>query len=435
MLNPSPSYLPKICTIADDVEAVIRLAEYLSHIDEEFLRYDYSFSDASTALQSPELEDVVTVIIAPSLSSAEKHVLLIEVIDQAIALGAICILLLPKSLPFLEKLKLKGVEIVSGPPFVPIKGITQKNPDQVHTLSKSSAATKDGSSASRWDLSLSRFFRLGREDDASKNKSKETVSDLGKIQVIAFQGTAGGVGTTTIAASFAVELADRFQDKSVCLLDLNVQFGNTAELLDVKSNSKITDAFRNISRLDIDAFKSLLFEYSDNLSVFSAPPEVMPLDVLNDDGVEKLIELARSAFACVIIDLPSSIPDWYGKMIVECDELILVSVADVRCAYNARKLLDLLQSEKLPDSKCRFVLNKTPKRPDKSWLSHRESFELGIGKKFSHSFGYGGDEITELGNAGLSLKHAHDNNPFKKSVSEFGASYVDRVEQEFVEGV
>ena len=435
MLHPSQSYLPKICTIADDVEAVLRLAEYLSHIDEEFLRYDHSFSDVSRALQSPELEDVTTVIIAPSLSSAEKHVLLTEVVNQAIALGAICILLLPKSLPFPEELKLKGVEIVSGPPFVPIKRITQRNPDQVETPSPSSVAIKNGFSATRWDLSLSRFFRFGRGRDASKDKVKETVSDFEKIQVIAFQGVAGGVGTTTIAASFAIELADKLQDGSVCLLDLNVQFGNAAELLDVKSNSKITDAFRNIPRLDIDAFKSLLFEYSDNLSVFSAPPEVMPLDVLNDDGVEKLIALARSVSACVIIDLPSSIPDWYGKMIVECDELILVSVADVRCAHNSRKLLDLLQSEKLPASKCCFVLNKTPKRPDKSWLSHRESFELGIGKKFKHSFGHGGDEITYLGNAGLSLKHAHDNNLFKKSVAEFGVLYVDRVGQKYVEGV
>lgn len=440
MIQPAQPLPTKICTVADDVEAIIRLGEYLSHLESDFLRYDYAFNDAVAALQSPELLDLAAVVIAPSRLTTEKPAQLLEVVGTTLAAGTKCIVLLPKDTILPAQLQSKAIEIIVGPPFVPKSSIVQQRHEKTDTkpITQEGIAQKEKNQSR--GLSLSRLFRSGKRKGSDylineQNIQAQEREKIRKIKVVCFQGTAGGVGATTIATNFAVELARSLRDQPVCLLDFNLQFGNAANLLDIKSNPKTIDAYKNVSRLDVDAFKSLLYEYDDNLNVFAAPGEMMPLDALGEDSVEKIISLARSVSTCVVIDLPHSIPDWYGKIIVECDELILVSVADVRCAHNAQKLLDLFKNESLPLSKCHFVLNRTPKRPDKSWASNHQNFELGIGRKFKYLFGDGGDEVQYLANMGLPVHNAGHGNLFRKGILDFAGSYTDRIDQNVIEGV
>ena len=440
MTQPLHPDLPTIYTVSDDVDAVIRLAEYLSHIEEEFLRYDYSLNDAAVALKSSELVDIAKVIIAPSELSTTKPVKLMEVVDEATELGAECTILLTKEMSLPTQLRKKGVNIVSGPPFGPHTRIDRSKNNQI-AYGASTFGILKREPITHWLTAIaSNFSRPQRKNsenfaNVQYDHRNDILEHQKEIRVICFQGMAGGVGATTIATNFAVELSRKFQNTTVCLMDFNLQFGNAANLLNITSNPKIIDAYKNISRIDIDAFRSLLHTYSENLSVFNVPPEIMPIDALNDNSIEKLIHHARSVSTYIIIDLPSSVPDWYGKIVVECDELILVSVADVRCAHNSQKLLELLGSEGLPISKCQFVLNKVPKRPDKSWLSHQKNFELGLNKQFRYLFNDGGPEIANLANAGLPVWNANSSNLLKKSITEFSNYYIKKEDYKLAESI
>ena len=77
---------------------------------------------------------------------------------------------------------------------------------------------------------------------------------------MAFLGAKGGVGTTTLAANYALALQQESKD-DVCLVDLNTQLGDAALSLGLEPKFSLVDALESASRLDYElrtsAFREL----------------------------------------------------------------------------------------------------------------------------------------------------------------------------------
>ncbi|NPD17282.1 hypothetical protein HOY34_19015 [Xinfangfangia sp. D13-10-4-6] len=253
--------------------------------------------------------------------------------------------------------------------------------------------------------------------------TRELPGDLKAIMVLP---VCGGAGTTTIAVNLAVELAQARQDHSVCLIDLNLQYGNVATYLGLATNARIVDAYRGIDTLDSDAFDMCLRSPMPNLHVFSDPGEILPVDGIGPRHLQRIIRLARSKADLVVVDLPHQVLDWSGAAFDLASVILTPALLDVRSAQNLAKLQELIRSEGLPASKFHCLLNRAPLRRSKLWEDARTRFEkdneFGVFKTLPE----GGEPVSMACNAGVPLGTHAPGNPFRLALSELAAEILTR---------
>lgn len=119
-------------------------------------------------------------------------------------------------------------------------------------------------------------------------------------KLLMFLGAKGGSGVSTLAANFAVALAQESRQRTA-LLDLNFPLGNTAIDLGLTAPLSAADALMNLERLDSHFLSTVMIEHSSGLSVLAAPDHYSPLN-LRDDSIEKLVSVVRRDFGYVVVD-------------------------------------------------------------------------------------------------------------------------------------
>ena len=100
--------------------------------------------------------------------------------------------------------------------------------------------------------------------------------------LLGVHGLAGGTGATTLAVNLAWELAtvSKTNAPRVCILDLGLQFGSVSTFLDLPRREPVFEMWSDTESMDEDIFKQALVSYEDRLWVLTAPPEVLPLDLI-----------------------------------------------------------------------------------------------------------------------------------------------------------
>jgi pilus assembly protein CpaE len=116
-------------------------------------------------------------------------------------------------------------------------------------------------------------------------------------KVISVSRAKGGMGASTLAAHLALALCEkphrRDPEKQVALLDLDLQFGDLALMLDLEPNAEMVEIIRDPTRLDGALLRAAMMRHKSGLFVLPAPGEFVPLDALAVATAVKLIELAR----------------------------------------------------------------------------------------------------------------------------------------------
>ena len=173
-------------------------------------------------------------------------------------------------------------------------------------------------------------------------------------KTVAFLGALGGLGTTALATQGGIIWAET---KSVCLIDLDVQFGNAALYLDLKPQLTLADLIDAGDRLDPDLLRSVAVKHISGLSVIACPADMMPLDSLTPDFVAKLIDLATQCFDIVLIDLPGAWVSWSLTVLERADVACIVSTLSVPGIHQARRQLEIMDANGLGD-RVRMVINR-----------------------------------------------------------------------------
>jgi Flp pilus assembly protein, ATPase CpaE len=131
--------------------------------------------------------------------------------------------------------------------------------------------------------------------------------------LIAVHGLAGGCGATTMAVNLAHELTvagGKARQPRVCLIDLGLQFGSVSTYLDLERRDPVLELITDIETMDGDGFDQALETLDSGLRVFTAPPDILPLDLLTPDAVRKILDMAREHFDFVIVDMPGTLVQW-----------------------------------------------------------------------------------------------------------------------------
>lgn len=181
-------------------------------------------------------------------------------------------------------------------------------------------------------------------------------------RTIAFAKAVGGVGATALLTQCGALLAE--SGGSVCLLDLDVQFGSAAVYLDLRAELGLADLITAGDRLDGALLRSVATQHRSKLNVVAAPPEIMPLDKLTPEGVAHLIEVARAEFDTVLIDLPGAWTSWSLSVLSQADDPCFVTSLTVPSIRQVRRQLDMLEQENVLRHEPRIVAN----RVERTWF-------------------------------------------------------------------
>jgi len=194
----------------------------------------------------------------------------------------------------------------------------------------------------------------------ARRKEKQ---EQGRAQVLAFMGSKGGCGTTTLATQLGALLANSFSRSSL-LLDLHPDFGDAALYLKLtKSRFHFFELLENTDRLDADFLQSFVMRHSSGLELIPAPEgSVASREALPAGALTHTLSFLRQRYEFILVDLPPALNDENLTVIRDCDQLYLVTVAEVSAVRNVLRQLEYFRSKDIPSEKIRVVLNRHHKR-------------------------------------------------------------------------
>jgi len=384
----------KACTISRDVQNFDLLIEDMETTLGESWG-DLGFSEALAFLNQPEAGALEFVAIAIDETDEDNLVMLGEIISLAKARNIKSILIAEDVSPAaLHQLLRKGAD-----EFVPYplpEGELEAAIERLKTAPVAMTAARQA---------------------ASNEPPADGV-------LLAVQGLAGGTGATTLAVNLAWELAivDKKAPPRVCILDLGLQNGTVATYLDLPRRETVFEMWSDTEIVDDDIFRQALVQFEEKLWVLTAPPDILPLDMLSPDDVQRILDQARARFDYVIVDMPTTLVQWTETVLTNAQIYFTTLELDMRSAQNALRLKRALRAEELPVERLRFCLNRSPKFTDLQGKSRVkrlcESLEISIEVLLPD----GGRQVTQAGDHGLPLAQSAGKNPLRKEIAKLAAS-------------
>jgi pilus assembly protein CpaE len=393
------------CTISRDVQNFELLIEDMeSKLGESW--GDLSFEDAAVFLDQDDAQSLEFVAIAVNQDDEESLVEIGELILQAKSQQIGVILIAAEVSPAaLHKLLRFGAD-----DFVPYP----LPENELH-------AVIDRLSAKATDP-----VETTPEAPEPATPTLKAAGDRSAV-VLPVHGLAGGTGASTFAVNLAWELAniDDAEPPRVCLLDFDLQFGSIATFLDLPRREAVYELLADTESMDSESFMQALQCYNEKLHVMTAPADMLPLDLVGPEDVDRLVEIARVNFDYVVIDMPSTLVGWTESVLAQAHVYFAMIEQDMRSAQNVLRMIRALKSEDLPVEKLRYVINRAPKFTDMAGKSRIKRMAESLDVKIDLQMPDGAKVVAQAGDHGLPLSESAPKCPLRKEILKLAKSLHD----------
>ena len=242
--------------------------------------------------------------------------------------------------------------------------------------------------------------------------------------VLPVHALAGGTGATTFAVNLAWELATVQKDNSprVCILDLDFQRGSVSTYLDLPRREAVYELLSDTAAMDSESLLQAMLTFNNKLHILTAPAEMLPLDIVTSEDINRLIDLARANFDFVIIDMPATVVQWSEAVLHQAHVYFATLELDMRSAQNTLRMIRALKAEELPFEKLRYILNRAPKFTDLAGKSRAKRLAESLDITLELQLADGGRQVTQSNDHGLPLAETAPKNPLRKEIAKLAKS-------------
>jgi len=167
-------------------------------------------------------------------------------------------------------------------------------------------------------------------------------------KIITVFAAKGGCGKTT----FAVNL-------SVCVVDLDLAFGDVAISVQLDPARTIVDALPMTGHLDTTGAASLLTRYRPGLEMLLAPVTPGDAEKVPPALVAELLGVLRGMFDYVVVDTPAQFSEHVLTAMDASAHHVLLTTPDVSALKNLRVTLDMLDLLSYPREIRSVLLNRS----------------------------------------------------------------------------
>ncbi len=167
----------------------------------------------------------------------------------------------------------------------------------------------------------------------------------------------GGVGTTTIATNIAFATALRAPDR-VCLVDLDLQFGQVVTHLNLEPRQTLADVVRDEPALrEPELLRTYATRHDVGLHVLAAPGSPELAELVTPKHVDGLLSTILGTYDKVVVDAGSVLDERTMTIFEHADAIIFPVYPEIAALKAMHTLIDYLNEAGSIPAKATFVLN------------------------------------------------------------------------------
>jgi len=214
------------------------------------------------------------------------------------------------------------------------------------------------------DVTLRLIKRVG---DITKKK-RAVMAALGSgeggvhtSKVVTVFSTKGGVGRSLVAVNLACAVAKN-TTKKVCIVDLNLQFGDVAIMMDIKPTRTISTLAQEIDaagELDDKLISKYVITHEPSgVDILPAPLKPEDSELITGDHIAKIIRGLGEIYNYIILDTPSILNDVLLQALDQSDLILLLLTLELPTVKSGKLMLEVMESLKFPKEKIKIVMNR-----------------------------------------------------------------------------
>jgi pilus assembly protein CpaE len=406
-LQPEPTPI-LACTISRDVQNFDLLIEDMEiELGESW--GDLSFDDALVFFDQPDAATLQFIVIAVDGEDESDLTRITEIIRTAKAKGIKIMLIADQVSPVAlhQLLRLGADDFV---PYPLPEGALHDSIERMRRPGPSAMAA----------------LATGYDDQGGAPPGFKAKGDRSGV-ILPVHGMSGGVGASTFAVNLAWELATMSKTDAprVCLIDLDFQYGAISTYLDLPRRELIFELLTDTTAADSERFLLTLQTFNERLHVFTAPSDMLPLDIVTGDDIGRILDMAEANFDFIVIDMPSTVVSWTETVLARAHVYFGLMELDLRSAQNILRLVRALKSEGLPHEKLRYVLNRAPKFTDLTAKSRVKRMAESLDIDIEVQLPDGSVLVTQANDHGLPLAEHAAKNPLRREIQKLAKSLYD----------
>lgn len=151
----------------------------------------------------------------------------------------------------------------------------------------------------------------------------------GRAIVVAVAGSKGGVGTTTIATHLAWDVRREIPSHKVLLVDLDLEKGDVASLVEVRYRTSVADLAKVAQDLSVRTVADAVFEHESGLHLLLPPADVRDVEWVTPTAIRQIIALLRRQYDLVVIDVGAHVTPVQAAVVEIADEIVAVVTPDL----------------------------------------------------------------------------------------------------------
>ena len=178
-------------------------------------------------------------------------------------------------------------------------------------------------------------------------------------KIVAVYSPKGGAGTSVLAANMAISLQQTTQ-KSVVLVDANLQNGDAHVLLNVNTNGSIDDLREaGVGAIDQDVIEGTIIKHADSeIGLLRAPLSPESAELFTSDATKAIFTELRNYYDYIVVDTGSSFTEATLTVLEEADVIITVTTLEVTTIHRVSQFFQLAERVGISLSKVRLVCNR-----------------------------------------------------------------------------
>ncbi|NLY56771.1 MAG: response regulator [Firmicutes bacterium] len=205
------------------------------------------------------------------------------------------------------------------------------------------------------DEVINTIKRVYELEQKRKLQQSLTVVKPAEGRIVTVFSAKGGVGKTTIATNLAVALAT--EGFRVVLVDLDLQFGDIALMLDLTPKRTITDLVGE-GELTAELVGDYLLEHVSGVRVLPAPLRPEEAELVSPAQVQQILGLLKKDYDFVLVD---TAPAFLGPILAALDlseQILLLTTLELSALKNVKLSLETMLSLQYPPEKIRVIINR-----------------------------------------------------------------------------
>jgi len=264
-----------------------------------------------------------------------------------------------------------------------------------------------------WPEVFNSFEAIRRKIDNHAPRTAE------RGHIVAVSSNKGGVGSTTIATNLASSLVG--QRKSVCLVDLVLQFGSVTSFLNIEASYTILDLAKNLKRIDPLFLDGSLVKHASGVRVLAEPFYAEDARRITPADIDETLDVLAQSFDFVVVDTPKEFDDMLTVVLDKANLILFVTEMDVPSLKSAHRAFEMFERMGIYEKKIRLILN----RHVKSKLMTLESVEKALGVRVFWTLPNNYPVAIAAVNQGLSIQECDPRSDIAKSYSGLCAAVLN----------